>query len=122
MNTLLPSKKILGLIVASAILLATLGRPYAVLAESSCGSTYTVQRGDYLTKIARTCGVSYSDLLKANPTITNPSRIYPGQVLNIPSSTIPVTGGKPGTYSVQQGDTLSSIGQHFGLTAAELRE
>lgn len=119
----LPSyRNFMSLFVAGAILLATFGLTSAVAAQSSCGATYTVHLGDYLTKIARTCGVSYSDLLKANPTITNPSLIYPGQVLNIPSATIPVTGSKPGVYTVQKGDTLFSIGQHFNLSVAELRE
>ena len=80
MRTLLSSKNLMGIIVASVILLATLGSPYAASAQSSCGTTYTVQRGDYLTKIARTCGVSYSDLLKANPSIANPSLIFPSQI------------------------------------------
>ena len=81
-----------------------------------------VKPGDYLTKIARTCGVTYSDLLKANPKITIPSLIYAGQVVNIPSVGIPVTGAGPTTYTVQKGDTLFGIGQHFNLTVAELRE
>ena len=78
------------LIVAGAVLLGNLGLTSAVAAQSSCGATYTVRRGDYLAKIARTCGVSYSDLLQANPWITNPSRIYAGQVLNIPSGESPL--------------------------------
>lgn len=122
MKSPLSYEKILGFLAAGAFLLATLGLPSSAAAQSSCGTTYTVQRSDYLTKIARICGVSYSDLLKANPTITNPSRIFPGQILNIPSSTIPVTGSQPGVYTVQQGDTLFSIGQRFHFSVAELRE
>ena len=53
--------------------------------SSNCGSTYTIQRGDSLGKIAKTCGVTLSNLLAANPTIQNPNRIYPGQQINIPS-------------------------------------
>ncbi len=122
MKNLSPSRSRLGLIVAIMMILATLGLPSSVLAQTSCGSTYTVQRGDYLTKIARTCGVSYSDLLMANPAITNPSLIFPGLVLNIPSSTIPVTGGHPSIYTVQKGETLFSIAQQFGLSITDLRE
>ncbi len=122
MKKLLTYRKFLSLFIASAILLITLGLTTAVSAQSNCGTTYTVQRGDYLVKIARTCGVTYADLLAANPTITNPSRIYPGQVINIPSSSSTATGSQPSLYVVKSGDTLFSIGQRFNLTVAELRE
>ncbi|MGH4002723.1 MAG: LysM peptidoglycan-binding domain-containing protein [Pseudonocardiaceae bacterium] len=46
--------------------------------------TYVVQRGDTLSGIARRFGVSLSDLEEANPQITDPNRIFPGQVINIP--------------------------------------
>lgn len=46
--------------------------------------TYVVQRGDTLSGIARMFGVSLSDLEVANPQITDPNRISPGQVINIP--------------------------------------
>jgi hypothetical protein len=47
-------------------------------------STYVVQPGDTLGGIARRFGVSLSALLRANPQIDDPDRIFPGQVLNIP--------------------------------------
>ena len=121
MKNLLSFRIFMNLFIACAVLLATLGLTSAAAAQSSCGTTYTLQRGDYLTKIARTCGVSYSDLLKANPSITNPSRVFPGQVINIPTTGIPVTGNKPGVYTVQTGDTLFSIGQRYGFSVANLR-
>ncbi len=122
MRNLLSYRKYLSLILAGVVLLAILGPVSPVAAQSSCGATYTVKPGDYLTKIARTCGVSYSDLLKANPKIVYPSLIYTGQVLNIPGPVVPVTGGSPSVYTVQKGDTLYSIGLHFSLNVAELRE
>jgi LysM repeat protein len=122
MKTLLSYRNFISLLVAAAVLLATFGFTFPAAAQSSCGATYTVQRGDYLTKIARACGVSYSDLLKANPTITNPSLIFTGQILNIPSGSSPVAGSNPGAYTVQKGDTLISIGQHFNVSISDLRE
>ena len=47
-------------------------------------TTYIVQPGDTLSGIAERFGISLSDLEKANPQITNPNLIFPGQVINIP--------------------------------------
>jgi len=47
---------------------------------------YTVRSGDNLSAIAADHGVSLSDLLAANPQISDPNRIQPGQVINLPAS------------------------------------
>lgn len=57
---------------------------------SSSGETYTVQRGDYLSQIARNTGTSVSDLISLNastyPSLrTNPNVIYTGWVLRLGS-------------------------------------
>ncbi len=49
------------------------------------GGTYTVAPGDTMWKIAVRYQIGVSELIKANPQITNPSMIYVGQRLNIPS-------------------------------------
>lgn len=49
------------------------------------GFLYTVQPGDTLFFIAQRFGVSLQALIAANPQITNPSLIFPGQVICIPS-------------------------------------
>lgn len=56
---------------------------------SPCGPSYTVRPGDWLYQIARTCQVTVADLLRANPQITNPSLLFPGQVLVIPQTGTP---------------------------------
>ncbi len=87
---------------------------------ASCGSTYTVQLGDTLSGIANNCGVNYANLVAANPSIPNADLIFPGQVINIPSGNgIPNTGGS-GTYTVQLGDTLSSIARRYNVTVSQL--
>ena len=53
------------------------------------GSTYTVQPGDTLTRIALNYGVSTQALALANG-ISNLNIIYVGQVLVIPGSSVPV--------------------------------
>jgi uncharacterized YkwD family protein/spore coat assembly protein SafA len=50
-------------------------------------STYTVQRGDSIWKIAVKHQVGMSEIIAANPQIKNPSLIYPGQKLTIPTVT-----------------------------------
>jgi nucleoid-associated protein YgaU len=50
----------------------------------SGSQTYTVESGDTLDGIADQFGVTESALRAANPSITNPDLIFPGQVLNIP--------------------------------------
>lgn len=48
-------------------------------------ATHTVVRGDSMWKIAVRYQVGLSELISANPQIKNPSLIYPGQVLTIPT-------------------------------------
>lgn len=54
----------------------------ALAAQDDCDQYYTVQRGDYLVKIAREFGVSWRYLAEIN-NLANPTRIYPGQKLCI---------------------------------------
>jgi LysM repeat protein len=55
--------------------------------EANMGTTYTVQRGDTLGKIARRFGISWRVLADVNK-IKNANLIYVGQVLTIPEVTI----------------------------------
>lgn len=47
-------------------------------------STYTIQKGDSLWKIAVKNEVGLDELIKANPQLKNPSLIYPGGKISIP--------------------------------------
>lgn len=57
--------------------------------------TYTVKSGDTLAKIAKRHGVSLSQLLEANPNITNPNKIKVGESLNVPDLSITTADTKP---------------------------
>ncbi|MBP1468308.1 LysM peptidoglycan-binding domain-containing protein, partial [Candidatus Chloroploca sp. M-50] len=105
-------------------------------------STNTVEQGDTLWHIATSIGSTVEYLLKLNPHITNGNLIYPGQRLNLPTSTsakqaqqntqqqaeIKGTGttncGRKascgGTHIVQLGEYLSVIGNKYGIPWQEI--
>ncbi len=82
---------------------------------------YTVQRGNTLSQIASTYGVSVSHIVEIN-NIANPNLIYPGQKLRITESTNtnlnPVIQNN--FYTVQTGDTLSGIARRYGISTQYL--
>ena len=82
-------------------------------ALSPC-SYYTVQPGDTLYSIARRYSTTVDAIAQASG-ILNPSYIYVGQVLCIPSGWAPplLTGGY---YTVQRGDSLYSIALRYGTS------
>ncbi len=93
---------------------------------SSGSQTYTVQRGDYLRKIAEKFGITWQSIAQAN-NIKYPYILYAGQVLKIPTSgeSAPPPAENPpaeappsdapATYTVQKGEYLVSIARKFGL-------
>lgn len=70
-------------------------------------------------KIAQSYNISLNALIAANPQITNPSMIMPGNQLCIPTSTTPPQPGCQTTYTVKAGDTMYKIAQahHISLNA-----
>lgn len=75
---------------------------------------YTVQKGDTLSKIAATYNTTVDAIMKLNPQITDPNKIYVGQVIKVPKNSkdvepIQSSGPKTIHYTVQRGDTLSKI-------------
>ncbi|HMB22089.1 MAG: LysM peptidoglycan-binding domain-containing protein [Chloroflexota bacterium] len=115
------------LVLALSSLAATTSKAQA---WSGCGSTYVVQRGDWLARIARTCGVTLSQLYAANPWATNSYYIYPGQILVIPGGYDggydqggpggyygcgPATDAYGNYWAVCRGDTLGRIAQYYGV-------
>jgi LysM repeat protein len=86
---------------------------------STCGNTVTVQRGDTLSKIAARCDVTVNGILRANPGITNPNLIVPGQVIILPGATLP-NDTNTDFYYVERGDTLKGIAIKFHTSVDEL--
>ncbi len=71
-------KILLSVVVALSILLS-----FQSIGEAAT-TTYTVQKGDSLWKIAVRFEIGLSEIISANPQFKNPSLIYPGQKVNIP--------------------------------------
>jgi lipoprotein-anchoring transpeptidase ErfK/SrfK len=88
---------------------------------------HTVKPGETLFAIATRYGVTVWALTQAND-IGNPSTLYAGQVLTIPSGgtppprsdDIPPSAGATKTYSVQRGDTLFRIAAHANIPISAL--
>jgi LysM repeat protein len=96
---------------------------------SWCAQSYYVQRGDTLSGIARRFGVTTYELARVNG-ISNPSRIYVGQRLCIPTGSYhpypppppppPPSGSCGQYYTVQRSNTLSGIARWCGTTTQNL--
>ncbi len=106
-----------------------------------CGLTvwaetvHTVKKGETLYSIARQYGVSYQAVLELNK-IADPSKIYVGQRITIPTKGASATQGQNGknndppvagpangqTYRVKRGDTLFSISRTFSVSVDTIRK
>jgi LysM repeat protein len=78
---------------------------------------YVVQRGDTLSEIADNFGLSVDDIVEYND-IEDPDLIFEGQILCVPLTAPGL--GTIAVWIVQRGDTLSEIGQRFGVTAEQI--
>ena len=94
------------------------------------GSTYTVTKGDSLSRIARNNGVSLGALLQANA-LTKNSIIQPGQTLLIPaggesqevrSSPSFVVPSGATSYVVKKGDNLTRIAAIHGTSIRQIMD
>lgn len=83
----------------------------AAAAERPGYETYVVRKGDTLSKIS---GRVYGDvkrwreILKENPQVTNPNRIYPGDILMVPVPATAGSGADTGAYDA--GSAAASAG------------
>ncbi|EKP0309169.1 peptidoglycan DD-metalloendopeptidase family protein [Aeromonas veronii] len=86
------------------------------------GGSYVVKKGDTLYSIAFNSGNDVPSLASLN-NISPPYNIYPGQRLRLDGSSASVGSNRStGTYEVRRGDTLSSIGRQFGMSAQGLAQ
>ena len=129
------AKRLIQLFLIVMILLTSFAATRNAQAQSWCGSYYVVQRGDWLARIARNCGITLSELYAANPWVRYERYIYPGQILSMPGGyQEPDNQGGPGDYCgpgwdlyggywvVCRGDTLGSIARYYGVSWRYLQQ
>jgi LysM repeat protein len=122
-------KRLTQLFLIVAVLLSSLAWTAPAQAWSGCGGSYVVQRGDWLAKIARRCGVTLAELYAANPWVRYHRYIYPGQVLAMPggyddggySYCGPAYDYYGSYYVVCRGDTLGGIALYYGVSVRHLQ-
>lgn len=86
---------------------------------ASSNTTYTVQKGDCLWNIAKAHGTSLQALEAANPQISNPDLIFPGQHINIPGGS--GTGGVSGNPGPGGGNAADIAKSYLGQNASSLK-
>lgn len=105
------------------------GRGY-ISGDGLIGGTYTVKKGDTLSRIARRYGTTVNTLAERNG-LDNVNQIHEGQLLVIKEDAGVSTGGTTTTsntylannrYTVQKGDSLSRIARRFYVTVEQLME
>ena len=93
------------------------------------GEVHRVRRGETLTHIARSHGISVKDLMAHNG-IDDARRIRVGQLLTLPGSgstpeIVVADAGRPGQatirHRVRRGETLQVIARRYGTTVAALK-
>lgn len=107
-------------------------------------TAYVIRKGDTLSAIAKHYGIKVGDIMALNG-IDNPNKLQIGQKIDLPgihdvSSQPPVKAGKKSseaatakesaavpagdgkTYTIQKGDSLSTIAKKLGVSVKALRE
>jgi LysM repeat protein len=105
---------------------------------SSGEKVHNVQKGETLSSISSSYGVSWKKLAEYN-SISNPNQLKVGQEIRIPGSTgiAPASSAKHtapvssrpvassikqgSSYTIQKGDMLATIAKRSGLTVAEIK-
>lgn len=103
--------------------------PQPTQPPASSGQTgtimHTVQRGETLASIARRYGTTWQAIAQAN-SLVNPSQIYVGQQLKIPTSggsSSGTTGGTSGCrvrHTVKRGEWVWQIARTYGVSPYDI--
>lgn len=103
-----------GFVVVDADSLLNAGNPLSTILPSRDGMlVYKVQKGDTLSKIASSFGISLNTIFWANSSLGN--NLRPGQELVI----LPVSGV---LHRVEEGDTVDSVAEFYGVPASKISQ
>ena len=76
-------------------------------------NTQLIKRGDTLSGIATAYNTNYQSILKMNPQIKDPNKIYAGDVLYVPQTRLtPVNQSKPIPKKVQSSSTIKATSRY----------
>lgn len=98
-------KKLHRIFAASVLVVSLLAIP-----TQAASLSHTVVSGDTMWKLAVQYQVGTSEIIQANPQVSNPNMIYPGQVLQIPQLDSTVT-----SYEAEVIRLVNEIRQENGL-------
>jgi len=111
---------LIGILLTGALLMAT---PVRASALNQTNVTHVVSWGETLFSIARRYGTSVEAICAANG-IANPSNIYAGQRLTVPTTrsttNAPSPAAEGGTHVVSAGENLYRIALRYGTTVQTL--
>ncbi|MBQ8508878.1 MAG: SafA/ExsA family spore coat assembly protein [Clostridia bacterium] len=97
-------KRTLVSLIVSIVLAGSLG-------IGASAAVHTVVKGDTMWKIASKYQVGVSEIIAANPQVSNPNMIYPGQTVNIPELDSSVAA-----YEQQVVNLVNKIRADYGLS------
>ena len=109
--------------VATTAAIAILSTAFA---SGVSANTYTVQKGDSLSRIAITYNISVAELKRLNQLnsdlirVQQTLRVSESSSVTAPTNVKPVAVVKVKTYTVVSGDSLSKIASRFSITVANL--
>lgn len=116
-------------VTGTGVSLALAAVTVASASGAQAAEQHTVRKGETVSHIAARSGVSVATIAEANG-LTDPGRIYAGQVLVIPSGP---TSDKPArakqratvanvTHTVSSGDTVSHLATRYGTSVKAIVE
>ena len=80
---------------------------------------YRAQPGDTLARIARAKGLSFPELVRLNPAAARQLNV--GDLVTLPGGAPAAPATRPAFHVVRHGETLSSIAERYGVSAADLK-
>jgi len=83
-------------------------------------STHRVQRGEYLSSIAREYGMTLDQIQELNPGVGDNIRV--GQRIRVTGTRRAAEPARPTTHRVTRGDNLTNIARRYSVTVRQLRE